>query len=43
MIDSMKNSPISNLQSARHTDEHSNAGPISDIASFSHFGDGSVS
>lgn len=43
MIDTLKNSPISNLPNSRHTDEHSNAGAINDIPSFSHFSDGSVS
>jgi hypothetical protein len=43
-MDSLKNSPISNIQNSRHTgDEHSNTGPITDIGAFTHFGDGPVS
>ena len=43
-MDSLKNSPISNIQNSRHAgDEHSNTGPINDIGAFSHFVDGSVS
>ena len=45
-MESLKNSPISNLQNMqanRHTDEQSNAGPINEMATFSQFVDGSVS
>lgn len=45
MIESLKSSPISNMQASnsRHPDDHTNTGPINDMATYGHFGDGSVS
>jgi hypothetical protein len=40
MIDSIKHSPLSNISSGRHQDDHSNSAPLNDLNSFNHFGDG---
>ena len=39
ILDSIKHSPISNIQGNRHHEDHTNAGPITDLNPYNNFGD----